>query len=305
MGTKSKDGAGTTRGASGTGAVPGPGEPHETRETLERHRSFGAPSRLDGSGADAHGTVGVQDAYAPRAFVEEGAVETIHQANATFLALVARRANAPQAAFGVAPPIVQRIAALHPNARRRAAQCPYTLFDLRFADAPFWREAAHDAAAHLADERAAAEAADAAHAAHAGHGVHAGHGASAPVRPVLEIAGGDAHVAVFALKAVFLAWHLARNPDGMAVVALGMTPDVVETWRGLPLSAFDRYAGAALPFLTARWGGHARFWPRLLDAAEHAGGDQAERVRLLGLQLLATETCRGYLPKRPRKPPGA
>jgi hypothetical protein len=293
MGTKSKYGAGTTRGASGTSAARAPGETHEARETLDMHRSFGAPSRLDGSGADAHGTVGVQDAYAPRAFVEEGAVETVHQANATFLALVARRANAPDSAFGVAPPIVQRLAALDPNARRRAAQCPYTLFDLRFADAPFWRETAQDAVAHLADERAAADAPVTAHV------------GSIPARPVLEIAGGDAHVAVFALKAVFLAWHLARNPDGMAVVALGMTPDVVETWRGLPLSAFDRYAGAALPFLTARWGGHARFWPRLLDAAEHAGGDHAERVRLLGLQLLATETCRGYLPKRPRKPPGA
>jgi hypothetical protein len=289
MGTESKDGAGTTRGA-GADATGG---------TVRMLETFDASSRLDAAAADALGTVGVQDAYAPRAFVEEGAVETIHQANATFLALVARRPNAPDTAFGVAPPIVQRLAALHPNARRRAAQCPYTLFDLRFADAPFWRETAHDAVAHLADERAAAEAVDGARAGHTGHA------ASIPARPVLEIAGGDAHVAVFALKAVFLAWHLARSPDGMAVVALGMTPDVVETWRGLPLSAFDRCAGAALPFLTARWGGHARFWPRLLDAAEHAGSDHAERVRLLGLQLLATETCRSYLPKRPRKPPGA
>jgi hypothetical protein len=86
---------------------------------------------------------------------------------------------------------------------------------------------------------------------------------------------------------VFLGWHLAQNNELTAALALGMTPTAREAWRGLPLSALDRAAMAALPRLEARWGTHARFWPRLLDAASEPSGARLEAVRLLGLQLLA------------------
>lgn len=293
---------------------------------------------------------GVRDSYAPRSFVDEGALETIHQANATFLALVARRASAragaPKGAasgapdgasnaapngassgaadatpFGVAAEFARRIAALDARARRVAAECPYTLFNLRFEDDAFWREVAHDALAQLADEKAA-DSNDAS----GTSGTSGNRGTSGtsdapgpPARPVLDVAAGDAHVAVFALKAAFLAWHLARNTDGVAAVALGMTPGVMEAWRSVPLSALDRCAGAVLPHLQARWGANARFWGPLLEAAEHHGAtregpdarharaapdrraDSPERVHLLGLQLLAADGCRGYLPKRARR----
>lgn len=280
---------------------------------------------------------GVRDSYAPRSFVDEGALETIHQANATFLALVARRASAPGATtFGVAAEFARRIAALDARARRAAAECPYTLFNLRFEDDAFWREVAHDALAQLADEKATdSNGAPGASAGFGGSGLpgtSGAHGTSVtrrapgtfdapgpPARPVLDVAAGDAHVAVFALKAAFLAWHLARNTDGVAAVALGMTPGVMEAWRSVPLSALDRCAGAVLPNLQARWGTNARFWGPLLEAADHHGAtpesadarharaaperraESPESVHLLGLQLLAADGCRGYLSKRTRR----
>lgn len=300
---------------------------------------------------------GVRDSYAPRSFVDEGALETIHQANTTFLALVARRAStrggAPHASakaaangapngtangtvcgaagatpaatpFGVAAEFARRVAALDPRARRVAAECPYTLFNLRFEDDAFWREVAHDALAQLADEKAADSNDALGTSGSSGTSVTRGTAGKSdapgpPARPVLDVAAGDAHVAVFALKAAFLAWHLARNTDGVAAVALGMTQGVMEAWRSVPLSALDRCAGAVLPHLQARWGTNARFWGPLLEAAEHQGrtregpdarradaaperlAESPERVHLLGLQLLAADGCRGYLPKRARR----
>jgi len=88
---------------------------------------------------------------------------------------------------------------------------------------------------------------------------------------------------------VFLAWHLAQSSELTAAVVLGMTAAVQQAWRGLPLSALDRAATAALPHLAARWGGHPRFWPKLLEAAAPVDRARADSVRLLGLQLLAAE----------------
>lgn len=256
-----------------------------------------------------------RDSYAPRAFVDEGAVETIHLANVTFLGLVARRSRASAAGpFGVAPDIAARVARLDERGRRRAAQCPYTLFNLRFEDAAFWRTVAGDAAEPVVESPdvvggVAPPASAVATPTNSPVATTPAQPSHRQVRPVLEVAAGDAHVAVFALKAVFLAWHLARNSDGIAAVALGMTPPVIESWRRMPLSALDRCAGAALPYLAARWGANARFWEPLLDAAERAGAnhaelsgaEHAERVRLLGLQLLAADGCRHALPKRTRR----
>jgi hypothetical protein len=247
----------------------------------------------------------VRDAYAPRAFVDEGAIETIHLANATFLALVARAARGTGSSpFGVAPEIAARVQRLDERGRRRAAQCPYTLFNLRFEDAAFWcsvaREAAEPPVEPSAEDAGSARAHTAASVA-TGGGADSGEATRRPARPVLEVAAGDAHVAVFALKAAFLAWHLSRNTDGIAAVALGMTLPVIDAWRGMPLSALDRCAGAALPHLVARWGSNARFWEPLLGSAERPGVEHSERVRLLGLQLLAADGCRGSLPKRSRR----
>jgi hypothetical protein len=201
---------------------------------------------------------GIHDAadgtrYLTQAVLDQSTLDSICEANTGFLALVAgRHAACPGGgAFGLGPAAVAGIAALDFVGRRAAACCPYTLFNLRFEDAAFWRGVAIDAARagsrSLTDE------------------------------------------ATFARTGVFLAWHLAQSSELTAALVLGMTAPVHQAWRNLPLSALDRAATAALPHLVARWGGHPRFWPKLLEAAAPVDRARADSVRLLGLQLLAAE----------------
>ena len=204
-----------------------------------------------------------EGAYATRAVLDAGTLETVEEANASFLGLVAERhARTPGApALGLPGGIVARVAALDAAARSRAARCRYTLFNMRFEDARFWSGA-------LLDGPRAAP-------------------------------GSGPDDAPFARTAVFFAWHLVQRGDLAAALALGMTPAVEPAWRALPLSRLDRAVMAALPQLLARWGGHPRFWPRLLEAAARDRDDLAADVRLLGLQLLAADGYRAQLASQP------
>jgi hypothetical protein len=233
-----------------------------------------AAGHAAGTGAGAApGAVDLANGYAQRAAIDAATVETIRQANAAFLALVARRAagDGGGEALGVPREVAERIATQDATTRRFASECPYTLFNVRFEDAAFWR----------------------------GVGATAAGAAGVEPRNASGAAGDEPR---FVLTAVFLAWHLARHEDLSAALVLGMTPSVRDVWRGLPLQALEALALASLPHLRARWGGHPRFWPQLLDAAERPGLDHADRVRLLGLQLLATDGCRTSLPHRARRP---
>ncbi|MCZ8131233.1 MAG: hypothetical protein O9284_08000 [Steroidobacteraceae bacterium] len=206
---------------------------------------------------------GPETAYLARGVLDAGTLDTIRQTNAAFLAMVARRlARSPAGSpvLGLEPALAVRLVALEPAGREAITRCPYTLFNLRFEDAAFWRGVVLDAS-----------------------------------RPTPGVADDES---TFARTAVFLAWHLAQTGDFTAALVLGMASEVQEAWRGLPLSGLDRAAMAALPHLQARWGGNARFWPDLLAAAEKPGAGQAERVRLLGLQLLAAD---GYRTERARR----
>lgn len=208
-------------------------------------------------------------AYAQRTVLDAGTLDSVRHANAEFLELVARgcqRASEGDV-LGLGRPLAVRIAALGTAARDFASGCPYSLFNVRFEDAQFWRGLVRDAQRPLA-------------------------GALAP-------AAGDE--AAFVRTAVFLAWHLAQSSDLAAAIALGMTPEVQAAWRTLALPNVDRAARLALPQLRARWGGHTRFWPKLLDAAHDRTPEQAERVRLLGLQLLAADGVRPQLAQFARR----
>lgn len=220
-------------------------------------------------------------AYAQRTVLDEGTLDSVRHANDEFLDLVARGYERSREGdlLGLGRPTARRIAALGLGARDFASRCPYSLFNLRFEDAAFWRGVIRDAQ-----------------------------------RPLAGAQSGSAEEAAFARTAVFLAWHLAQSSDLAAALALGMTREVQAAWRTLPLPNVDRAATLALPQLRARWGGHARFWPKLLDAAHDPTPEQAERVRLLGLQLLAADGVRPQLAQFARRgsragspgtPPGA
>ena len=209
---------------------------------------------------------GPEAAYLARGVLDAGTLDTIRQTNAAFLTLLARRRSrlpAGSAVLGLQAPLADRLAALDAAGHEAITRCPYTLFNLRFEDAAFWRGIVLDAS-----------------------------------RPTPGIVDEEAN---FARTAVFLAWHLAQKAEFAAALVLGMTPAVQEAWRGLPLSALDRAAMAGLAHLQVRWGGNARFWPDLLAAAEAPGAGQAERVRLLGLQLLAADGIRTQLLRRERR----
>lgn len=196
------------------------------------------------------------DGYRAQAVLDPGALDAIRETNAGFLALVAQRRPARTAAgvYGLTGETATAVGALDAVGRRAAASCPYTLFNLRFDDAEFWAAVAQ--------------------------------------QPGAAGAASLTDEATFARTAVFLAWHLAQNSALTAALVLGMTPPVQRAWRRLPLSALDRAATVALPHLTARWGDHPRFWPKLLEAAAPVDRTRADSVRLLGLQLLAAEGIR-------------
>ncbi|MCX7056164.1 MAG: hypothetical protein NTZ79_02970 [Proteobacteria bacterium] len=190
--------------------------------------------------------------YAPRPLLEPSTLDAIRESNLAFLALLSKRTGEPSGSvWGLDPVMVGALAALDPFVRRALAGLPYTLFNLRFEDAPFWRDVVRDAS-----------------------------------RPG---SGSLSDEATFARTAVFLAWHLVQGNDMAPAMVLGMTPAVVDAWRGLPLSALDHAATRALPRLEARWGGNARFWPKLVAAAHAGPRGGVLAVRELGLQLLAAQ----------------
>lgn len=191
--------------------------------------------------------------YAARAVIDANSLDSILEANRLFLQLVVTRsATAGDAeAFGLPSAVAARIRGLDVPGLHAVAECPYTLFNLRFEDAAFWRGIAHATATgtlgSLADDVAVVR------------------------------------------TAVFLAWHLAQSNDLAASLVLGMSEEVRRAWRGIALSGLDRAAIAALPHLQARWGRHPTFWLRLLDCTRPDDRARAEAVRLLGLQLLAAD----------------
>jgi hypothetical protein len=190
--------------------------------------------------------------YAPKPLLEPSALDAIRASNLAFLALVSRRQREPVGpAWGLDAATVRSVGRLDPFARRAVAGLPYTLFNLRFEDAAFWRDVVREVG-----------------------------------RPG---SGSLSDEATFARTAVFLAWHLVQGNDMAPAMVLGMTPAVVDAWRGLPLSALDHAATRALPRLEGRWGDNARFWPKLVAAARADSALGTLAVRELGLQLLAAQ----------------
>jgi len=206
--------------------------------------------------------------YLAQAVLDARTLDSIRETNSGFLALVAERhsTGAGPAVFGLTGAASTAIAALDAAARRAAASCPYTLFNLRFEDAAFWSGVARGAR--------------------------------------LTGTGSVTDEATFARTAVFLAWHLAQQSELTAAVVLGMTAPVHRAWRALPLSAIDRAATVALPHLEARWGDHPVFWPKLVEPPVSSAGARGASVRLLGLQLLAADGIRADRAGIDARPPG-
>ena len=194
-----------------------------------------------------------EGAYAARAVIDASGLSSIQEANHAFLGLLAEGGSSRHvgAGLGLGAAHLERIRRLDAAARMSVAECPYTLFDLRFGDLVFWRSLAS--------------------------------GGECCARAECP------RIAAFSRTAVFLAWHFARSDELAASLVLGMSAEAQRLWRGMPVCALETAARCAAPELEARWGQHPTFWTRLLDTDGPGGRDRGEAVRLLGLQLIAAD----------------
>ena len=158
--------------------------------------------------------------------------------------------------------MARRVAGL---CRRRisAANCPYALFDLRFADDDYWRGRLQAIGSWRVsdDDRV------------------------------------DAEIVDFVRLALFYTWHVASSAGLAAHLLLGMHGNTAEAFRSISVDALPALALAEAPNLTARWSGCRAYWSALISAAAHPDPAALRRVQLSGLQLAAAS----QLPSEPRE----
>jgi hypothetical protein len=168
----------------------------------------------------------------------------------------------------LSPGLSRQVAGLSAAQRAAAADCPYALFDLRFADDVYWRSRLQAiglqaiGAWRIADDLKA-----------------------------------DAAIVDFARLALFYAWHVASGAGLAAHLLLGMNGNTVEAFRGISVDALPALALAEAANLTARWSGCRSYWSALIGAAARPDPAALRRVQLSGLQLAAA----AQLPSEPRE----
>ncbi len=204
---------------------------------------------------------------ARRPVLEPSLIEAVCAANAAFLDELASTAGCAGALGGLLPaPVMATLVGLDGSERRRAAAVPFTLFSLRFADAPYWRSLI-DAPPTLS--RRALQ----------GEGV--------------------------ARTAIFLAWHLVQARPATAGLAMGMSVEVSALCRALPLSQLERLGSPCSAVLAPRWPTHGPFWARLLAAARSRAAQERARffgMQLLAGECLADAPARPVVRLSSRRP---
>jgi hypothetical protein len=201
----------------------------------------------------------VQDAcignWTPQAHLSMEHLASMRGLNGRFLDLVGN---------GLLSPLLARqIASLSRAQRISAANCPYALFDLRFADDGYWRVRLQAVGTwRVADDDQV-----------------------------------DAEIVDFVRLALFYTWHVASSAGLAAHLLLGMHGNTAEAFRGVSVDALPALALAEAPNLTARWSGCRSFWSALIGAAAHPDPAALRRVQLSGLQLAAA----AQLPSEPRE----
>ena len=148
---------------------------------------------------------------------------------------------------------VSRIAALSPLQLAAAADCPYALFDVRFADEQYWlRRLSSPTAWHIAD---------------------------AP--PVV------AEAVEFVRLALFYVWHVATSAPLHAQLLLGMPRGVAGAFALLTVDRIPGIAIAEAGHLTPRWPTCEAYWNALIDAAARSSPAALRRAQLRGIHFAA------------------
>jgi hypothetical protein len=201
----------------------------------------------------------VQDAYignwTQQSHVSSENLSSIRGLNGRFLDLAGNGL--------LSPGLARQVAGLSPAQRAAAANCPYALFDLRFADDVYWRGRLQAIGTwRIADE--------------------------------LQV---DAEIVDFVRLALFYTWHVASSAGLAAHLLLGMHGNTAEAFRGIAVDALPALALAEAPNLSARWGSCSSYWTALISAAARPDPAALRRVQLSGLQLAAA----AQLPSEPRE----
>jgi hypothetical protein len=146
---------------------------------------------------------------------------------------------------------------MDPDARHRAAACPYLLFDAGFADQQRWAWVSGRTVSDLHRKE--------------------------PAYFTLQQTRSMARV-VFTY-----AWHLARSQNAAARLLLGMSAHVARLVAVCTLRQIHDLAEAHPEWLLPRWATRPGFWRELLVSASTGDSNAMEQARMRGLQLMAAE----------------
>ena len=159
-----------------------------------------------------------------------------------------------------APLLVREIGALvrgmDPDARHRAAACPYLLFDAGFADQQRWAWVSGNAVSE--------------------------HRREPPYFTVQQTRSMARLVFTYA-------WHLARSQHAAARLLLGMSAHCARLIAVCTLRQIHELSEAHPEWLQPRWASRPGFWRELLISANAGNAAAIDQSRMRGLQLMAAE----------------
>ena len=150
-------------------------------------------------------------------------------------------------------------------ARGVLARCPFSLFNARFHDGHFWADHARVTALHEAALRFSND------------------------HP------GSSDAAAFADLALFYAWHLVQSNPLAARILLGMAEQTLTVFKQLPLARIQQLASEHPQLVTPRWAQRTPFWRGLLYVAQAGAAERIADMRLLGIQMIASELAKSGL----------
>jgi hypothetical protein len=205
--------------------------------------------------------------WAPQSWLEERTLRTLAEVNDDCLQLLcehARTLGRDARGPGLLAELRAAWCELDVSARRRAAQCPYLLFDAGFTESRRW--------------------------------------APTPEYPAQDSGGATTVGAFFTLPrtvevmrlVMTYAWHLARSHGPAARLLLGMSPRCAELIGTCTLRQVTQLAESHPHWLRPRWPDRIRVWCELLRCASGCEPAALERIHFRGLQLLAAEV-RGFM----------
>ncbi|NNF17256.1 MAG: hypothetical protein HKN70_10970 [Gammaproteobacteria bacterium] len=152
---------------------------------------------------------------------------------------------------GLSDTLRTTLASLPDESHRRLSSCPYSLFDLKFADVVFWTDLLCDALP-----------------------LHT----KAPSR-----------VREFALAALIYAQHLCYRSADLGVLLLGLAPPVTVLLRQASVGQLMDRTDHMAEILTARLITDPHFWPDLVNYVQDGTQQQYLAAQTSALQLMAAQ----------------